>query len=112
MALLRPYLVQVEKNGQYEFVGYNSPDSNYFLNGPIVGGPNLSQGWKNLQWIPGVYLKSSLRFDYGKYNEMVSGIEIGATAEYYFKKVPQMIEMKQHQLFLGAYVALLFGKRK
>lgn len=113
LGLMRPYLVEVDKgNGVYEFVGYNSPDSNYFLNGPIVGGPSFSNGWKNLKVIPGIYLKSSIRFDYGKYNEMLSAIEIGATAEYYTKKIPQMIIMKQQKLFLGAYVAIVFGRRK
>ena len=113
LGLLRPYLVEVDKgNGVYEFVGYNSPDSNYFLNGPILGGPSLSNGWNKLKIIPGFYLKPAVRFDYGKYNEMVSAIEIGATAEYYFKKIQQMINVKQHQFFLGAYVALIFGRRK
>jgi len=113
LGLLRPYLVEVDKgNGVYEFVGYNSPDSNYFLNGPIVGGPSLSNGWNKLNVIPGFYLKPAVRFDYGKYNEMVSAVEIGATAEYYFKKIQQMINVKQHQFFLGAYVALIFGRRK
>jgi len=113
LGLLRPYLVEVDKgNGVYEFVGYNSPDSNYFLNGPIVGGPSLSNGWNKLKVVPGFYLKPAVRFDYGKYNEMVSAVEIGATAEYYFKKIQQMINVKQHQFFLGAYVALIFGRRK
>lgn len=113
LGILRPYLVEVDKgNGVYDFVGYNSPDSNYFLNGPIVGGPSLSNGWNILKVIPGFYLKPAVRFDYGKYNEMVSAVEIGATAEYYFKKIQQMINVKQHQFFLGAYVALIFGRRK
>ena len=113
LGLLRPYLVEVDKgNGDYAFVGYNSPDSNYFLNGPIVGGPSLSNGWNKLKIIPGIYLKPAVRFDYGKYNELVSAVEIGATAEYYFKKIQQMINVKQHQFFLGAYVALVFGRRK
>ena len=113
LGLLRPYLVEVDKgNGVYEFVGYNSADSNYFLNGPIVGGPSLSNGWNKLKIIPGFYLKPAVRFDYGKYNELVSAVEIGATAEYYFKKIQQMINVKQHQFFLGAYVALIFGRRK
>jgi hypothetical protein len=113
LGLLRPYLVEVDKgNGDYAFVGYNSPDSIYFLRGPIVGGPSLSNGWNQLKIIPGVYLKPAVRFDYGKYNEMVSAVEIGATAEYYFKKIQQMINVKQHQFFLGAYVALIFGRRK
>jgi hypothetical protein len=113
LGLLRPYLVEVDKgNGTYEFVGYNSPDSNYFLNGPIVGGPTFSEGWGKMKITPGLYAKTGLRFDYGKYNEMINGLEIGATAELYSKKIPQMIVVKQYQYFLGAYVTLVFGRRK
>jgi hypothetical protein len=113
MALLRPYLVQVDKGGGvYEFVGYNSPDSNYFINGPIIGGPGLSKGWSGLKVTPGLYAKAAVRFDYGKYNEMVNAIEIGGTFEYYFKKIQQMIVVKQYSYFLGAYVGIVFGKRK
>ena len=113
LGLLRPYLVEVDKgNGTYEFVGYNSPDSNYFLNGPIVGGPTFSEGWGKMKITPGLYAKTGLRFDYGKYNEMINGLEIGATAEFYSKKIPQMIVVKQYQYFLGAYVTLVFGRRK
>lgn len=113
LGLLRPYLVQVDKgNGIYEFVGYNSPDSNYFLNGPIIGGPSLGEGWKNLKLQPGFYAKAAARFDYGKYNELISGLEIGGTLEYYFQDVPQMIRVKRERFFLGAYVSLLFGRRK
>ena len=113
LGLLRPYLVEVDKgNGNYTFVGYNSPDSNYFLNGPIIGGPTLNEGWGKLTIAPGIYAKTGLRFDYGKYNEMINGLEIGATAELYSKKIPQMIVVKQYQYFLGAYVTLVFGRRK
>jgi hypothetical protein len=113
LALLRPYLVQVDKgNDVYEFVGYNSPDSNYFLNGPIIGGPSLSKGWSGLTVKPGLYGKAGVRFDYGKYNEMVNAIEIGGTYEYYFNKIQQMIEVKQYRWFAGVYVGLLFGRRK
>ena len=113
MAILRPYLVQVDKgNNRYEFVGYNSPDSNYFLNGPIIGGPGLGKGWGGMTVEPGLYGKAGARFDYGKYNEMVNAIEIGATYEYYFNRIQQMIEVKQYRWFAGVYVGLLFGKRK
>jgi hypothetical protein len=113
LALLRPYLVQVDKGtGNYQYVGYNSPDSNYFLNGPIVGGPTISEGWSQLKITPGLYAKSGLRFDYGKYNELLTAIEIGGTAEFYSKKIEQLINIKQYQYFIGAYVSLVFGRRK
>lgn len=113
LGLLRPYLVEVDKgNGTYEMVGYNSSDSGYFLNGPIIAGPTIADGWSKLKCVPGIYIKPSVRFDYGKYNEMLTALEIGVSAEYYTQKIQQMIYITQKQLFLEAYVAVIFGRRK
>jgi hypothetical protein len=112
MGLLRPYLLDVDDRGERKFVGYESADSNLFLNGPIYGGPNFGTGWKNLKITPGVYVKPSVRFDYGKYNEMVNAVEVGLTGEFYSKKIPQMIYIKRKQFFFSAYVAIVFGRRK
>jgi hypothetical protein len=112
IALLRPYEVQVDKAGQRTYVRYNSADSLLFINGPYYGGPTFGTGWKHLKVTPGLYIKPALRFDYGRLNEVVSALEIGLNAEFYAKKIPQMLYNKQRQFFLSAYVALLFGKRK
>ena len=112
IGLLRPYLLDVDKQNERTFVGYESPDSSYYLNGPYYGGPNFGTGWKQLKVSPGFYIKPALRFDYGKYNEMVSGLEVGLVAEFYTKKIPQMIYTENKQLFFSAYVAILFGRRK
>jgi hypothetical protein len=61
---------------------------------------------------PGLYLKPALRFDYGRYNEVVSAIEVGLSGEIYAKKIPQMISNKQKQFFFSAYFCVAFGKRK
>jgi len=114
LGLLRPYLVEVNKgNGVNEFVSYNSPDSVYFVNlSSIEGGPSFSKGWNKMKIKPGMYAKAGLRFDYGKYNEMISAIEVGGFSEFYSGRIQQMIDLKQHQLFLGAYVSVIFGRRK
>lgn len=114
LGFLRPYLIEVDKgNGITEFVGYNSPDSVYFVNlSSIVGGPDMSKGWNKMKIKPGLYIKSAARFDYGRYNEMISAVEVGGFAEWYTSTIQQLIDIKQKQLFLGAYVSLVFGKRK
>ena len=112
IGLLRPYLVEIEKQGERKYVGYNSPDSLFFLNGPFIGGPGLGTGWGKMKVTPGLYVKPAIRFDYGKYNEMVSAIEIGLIGEFYSKKIPQMVYQKERQLFLSAFVAIVFGRRK
>ena len=112
MALLRPYYLEVQKGNDLSYVKYNSPDSSLFLNGPIYGGPTFGKGWSDLTVTPGLYAKTALRFDYGAYNEIVSAMEVGLTAEYYTKAIPILLQNPQRKFFFSAYFSLCFGKRK
>ena len=112
LGLLRPYLFDDVKNGERVWIGYDSPDSLLYLDGPEYGGPGFGTGWNKLKVTPGAYVKPAVRFDYGRYNEMVSAIEVGLIGEFYSKKIPQMIYQKQRQFFFSAYVAVVFGRRK
>lgn len=109
--LLRPYYVQLGSTNTY--VKYESADSLKFLDpSGISGGPGLSKGWNDIEVIPGAYVKTALRFDYGSYNEVVSALEVGIVADFFSKKIPLMVHEKQKQFFFSGYVAILFGRRK
>jgi hypothetical protein len=115
LGLLRAYEIEVDKAGERTYVRYDSPDSLLFVNSvndPSASGPNFGRGWNHLKLTPGLYVKPGLRFDYGRFNDLVSAIEVGVAAEFYSKKVPQMLYNKEKQFFFSAYFALLFGKRK
>ncbi|MEP6927844.1 MAG: hypothetical protein ABI834_09425 [Ginsengibacter sp.] len=111
LALLRPYYVQVQKGNEFVYVKYKSSDSSIFLDQP-QGGPTFGKGWSEITVTPGLYAKTSVRFDYGSYNEIVSAIEVGITGEFYSKKIPILVQVPQKQFFFSAFVAILFGKRK
>ena len=112
MAMLRPYLITiVDNNGQEKVIDFNS-DSTSFLTGDIRRGPGFGKGWNKLKFTPGAYVKSAVRFDYGKYNEMINALEAGIVLEYYTKEIQQMAFQKDRKLFFSGYVALVFGKRK
>ncbi|MDQ6843386.1 MAG: hypothetical protein M3Z92_03405 [Bacteroidota bacterium] len=112
LSLLRPYYLEVQKGTDLMYVKYNSPDSALFLRGAIYGGPTFGKGWSDLKVTPGLYAKTSLRFDYGSYNEIVSAIEVGISGEYYTSKIPILIRVPQRRFFFSGFVAILFGKRK
>ena len=65
-----------------------------------------------MKFQPGVYLKTGLRFDFGRFNESIHALEIGLSVDYYFSGVPQMVYNEPKQLFLQGHVAYVFGKRK
>ncbi len=112
LGFLRAYEVEVDKNGQRTFIRYDSEDSLLFKTGPYYGGPGLGKGWNKIKMTPGLYVKPGLRFDYGRYNDLVAAIEVGVVAEYYTKKIPQMFDIKENSFFFSAYFTVLFGKRK
>ena len=111
IGLLRPYLLGYDSAGSQIFRGLADDSARFVFDDP-VSGPNLGTGFNKLKVTPGVYAKGGLRFDYGKYNELISALEIGLVAEYYTKGIPQMIFSKENNLFFSAYVSLIFGKRK
>jgi hypothetical protein len=71
----------------------------------------LRKGWSELSIKPGGFVKAALRFDYGRFNEVVSGIEIGISGEFYSSKIPIVLKQKEKQFFFQGYIAMLFGRR-
>jgi hypothetical protein len=73
LGLLRPYFISMDTvgNGKRVDIKYDSKDSLYFLDAdinPTSQGPTFGKGWKGLKVTPGIYVKSSVRFDYGRFN--------------------------------------------
>ena len=114
MGFLKPYFVQVENptGTDIKYIKYTPEDSILFLGPSILGAGGFWRGWNELKLKPGGFVKSSLRFDYGRFNEVVSALEIGCSAEYFAGNVPIMALQKNKSLFFQAHIALVFGRRK
>jgi hypothetical protein len=114
IGLLRPYYVIADdpSSGESRPVKYTTADSAIFLGPTITGGGGFGKGWNEIKIKPGAFAKFAMRFDYGRFNESVSGLEIGVSAEMYASKIPIMLFQKDKNLFIQAYVAILFGRRK
>lgn len=112
MGILRPYLIDVDNNGTRGYISYED-DSTAFLNSAgYIRGPSFGTGWNRSKIRPGLYVKPAIRFDYGKYNEVVNAIEVGITTEFYAKPVEQLVFQKNERLFFSGFVAIIFGRRK
>lgn len=114
IGLLRPYYVNVEDplSGEDRTIKYSQADSALFLGPTINGGGGFGKGWGEIKIKPGAFAKAAMRFDYGRFNETVSGLEIGMSLEAYGSKVPIMLLQKNKSLFFQGYVSILFGRRK
>ena len=116
LGLLKPYYVDIQDpvTGQIISVKYEGGDGEYdneFLSVPL-GSSGVFKGAGETQIKPGAFLKGALRFDYGKYNEVVSAIETGFTVEYYAGDMPILINNEAKNGFVNLFVAIEFGRRK
>ncbi len=112
LGLLRPYYLSVrDPQGIDKDIKYED-DSTTFVNGPILGGSGIGKGWSEMKVKPGVYVRTALRFDFGRYNEMVQGLEAGLITEFFGSKIPIMLQQKDRNLFFSGYIALVFGRRR
>jgi len=113
IGLLRPYYVDAQDISNNEVtIKYTPEDSALFLSGRVSGASGIGKGWGEMKVKPGGFLKAAMRFDYGRFNESVNGLEIGMDIEGYASKIPIMAFQKDSRLFFNAYIAILFGKRK
>lgn len=113
IGLLKPYYLQVSSPTNEELIIKYEDDSALFLStGNIIGGAGFTKGWNELKIKPGLFLKSALRFDFGRYNERVQALEIGMSLEAYAQKIPIMVHNDPKRLFFQGHVAFVFGNRK
>ncbi len=112
IGLLKPYLMHVYKSqGDGSLFESKYPeilDSGYLVN----DAEGFGSGWNKLSVKPGLNAKAAIRFDYGRFNQTVTAIEAGVTAEYYFSKIPLMYLVNQKHLLFNAYISIMFGRRK
>ncbi len=114
LGLLRPYYVSAQDPniGQERIFKYSQEDSALFLGPTLTGSGGLGKGWDGIKVKPGVFAKTAMRFDYGRFNEAVSGLEIGMSAEAYASNIEILFGQKEQRLFFQGYIAILFGRRK
>lgn len=118
LGLLKPYYVEVVdpltgELTEIKWEGNDSRTDTLFLDpGSLIGGANVFKGFGEMSFNPGIYAKTGVRFDYGRYNELVSAIEVGISTDFYFSKMPIMLRNDPKQFFGNVYLAVEFGRRR
>lgn len=111
---LKPYYLTVVKNsGGTRDIKYSDSTAGDFTNPfGILGSAGFFKGWGEGKIAPGAHVRAAIRFDYGRYNETLSALEVGINAEYYTKDMRIMLDVPKKQFFLNGYIALTFGRRR
>jgi len=114
LGLLKPYYIDISNgNNTKKILSKDLYDTSGQYSGySISGGSGIFYGWDKLNIAPGAHAKAAMRFDYGRFSELITAIEAGVNAEYYFKDVPQVLFIAPKKFFFNGYITILFGKRK
>ena len=118
LGILKPYVVELfdpiaNSNIETYWKGDQSRTDTLMLDGSALNGSaGFAKGWNEAKLVPGAFAKAALRFDYGRYNELVSAVQCGINVEYYTSKMPIMIHNEGKNLFVNVFVALEFGRRR
>ncbi len=124
LGLLKPYYLELiyPEAGDNGIItrpeSYSDDNANVFLDiTRIFGGGSFSDGLGELKVLPGGNAKFAVHFDWGAFDEFVKAVEAGVMLDFYFKKVPIMVESplvdntENRPFFLNLYIALQLGKR-
>ena len=113
LGLLKPYYIEVEDNTGQRVEIKHAKDSTLFLNAQrYYGSSGFGKGWNELQVRPGLYAKTALRFDFDRFNESVSALEIGFSVDAFANKIEQMALNPYQRIFYQGHIAFVFGRRK
>ncbi len=114
LGLVKPYFLEIydstSSTGTTDIKYDNNPAA--FLEPNIIlGSSGFAKGLYSTKVVPGLHARGSLRFDYGKYRETLSALEVGFNADFYSDRIAIMAMNPKENLFLNVYVGIVFGGR-
>ena len=77
----------------------------------VAGSASFTAGLPEAKVVPGLHLRASLAFEYGRYRESVTGLEAGAMIEAYGRRPMLVPQTTNQQVFSSVFLTLFFGRR-
>lgn len=116
IGLLAPYYIRYEYNAgiggipdvrteQYD--PQRHPEDTY-----IEGSAGFLTGLGESKVNLGLHTKAGLSFEYGRYNESITGVEVGFMVEAFPKEMVILPEADNRQIFTSVYLNIYYGRRK
>lgn len=89
----------------------NDPMRQSYVEPRVAGSASFTTGLAEAKVIPGLHLRGSLAFEYGRYRESVTGLEAGAMIEAYSRRPMLVPQTANPQIFSSVFLTLFFGRR-
>lgn len=125
LGILKPYYLQLlyfpedlERQAELRSRKYTEETAADFLNiDRIYGAAGFAEGFSELSLTPGAQGKLAVHFDWGAFDEFVKAVEAGIMVDFYFKKIPLMVEdpaiggVENRPFFVNLFLNFQLGKR-
>jgi hypothetical protein len=76
----------------------------------IVGRASYFKGFDEISFIPGLYGKVGMMFEFGRFHETIHALDAGIIVDAFVKKVPIMAIDNNNFIFLTLFISYRFGK--
>ena len=111
--LMVPYYVRYSVGNQgFDDIRTVRYDPNTLLLENIYGSSGVFTGLSETNVNMGVHFKAGVSFEYGRYHESITGIEVGFLVEHFFKRPVIIPEARNYNTFTSVYLNLYYGRRK
>ena len=107
------YEIAIDENGDNR-IDYTIVEKYSYLQhlsaASITGRASFFKGFKEISFVPGIFGKFGLMFEFGKYNETINAIDVGVILDAFIQKIPIMDIENNPRFFLTLYASYRFGK--
>ncbi|WP_227006402.1 hypothetical protein [Rufibacter latericius] len=126
LGIMAPYFIEYDRSNYvldprsqtYILVGpviinTEQYDPNIHTNeGLIVGAPGVFKGLSEPSFRVGANAKAGVSFEYGRYMESVTGIEVGMLLEAFAGDMTMIPDAPSRNVFMSVYLTLYYGRRR
>lgn len=114
LGLLIPYYIRYDYGGGFQGdVRTEAYDPNKHLSFEnTLGNANVFTGIGETNVNIGFHAKAGLSFEYGRYKESITGLEVGFMFEQYFKEIVMIPQTENYSTFTSVYLNIYYGRRK
>ena len=78
--------------------------------GEIIGRSSFFKGITETKFMPGIFAKGGISFEYSKLDKILHALELGASIEAYPKRIPIMYIDNNPFIFFSFFLSYRFGK--
>ena len=102
------YLDVYDINGRIKTERYDPEVHTY---NTIAGRASFINGIDEITFVPGIFAKFGLNFEYSPYDDKLKALEVGVAVDLFYKEVPLMYNTYNNQYWVTFYLMFEFGKK-